>query len=200
MQLAQTSRGAPCAVGRRARQLGEQPFGEGIDVDPRARAQDDGVVHGVPQLAHVPRPWVIEQQPLCRRRERRRRDALGARERRDERRRERKDVLAPLPEGRDVDLDHVEPGVEIPPEPSGAHPSREVVLRGSHHAHVRDLASPREEAEDGSLQRLRQRGDLLEEDRAAVRRRHRLEQLPVGGGCAGEGQTVHGHEATTAAG
>ncbi|OGL00334.1 MAG: hypothetical protein A3E31_01655 [Candidatus Rokubacteria bacterium RIFCSPHIGHO2_12_FULL_73_22] len=91
--------------------------------------------------------------------------------------REHADVLAALAERRHVDRDHVEPVVEVLAEALLPHHLREVLVRGSHDAHVHAQRSRAaeplelallEHAQDLRLRHRGEVGDLVEEQRAAV--------------------------------
>ena len=91
---------------------------------------------------------------------------------------QRRDVLSPGPQGRDVDGDHGEAEVEILAELAGAHLALEITARRRDDAHVgRERLVAADAAELPRLEHPQQRGlhvegelaDLVEEDRAAAR-------------------------------
>ena len=105
---------------------------------------------------------------------------------------QRQDVLAPLAQRCDVDLEHVEPVVEVEPERAALHAGFEVAIGGGDQAHVGlqrarashplELARLEHAQQLGLHQRAHLR-DLVEEQRAA---RRLLDAPDLGGGGAGE--------------
>src|SRR5581483_10436836 len=178
----ETRRGVP----RRRRGLAEveQPDAHGV-----RPAEDDGALDRVLELAHVPRPRVLLEEP-----ERGLGDlryAAGATlaELPEKVADEIPDVLVALAERRDPDLDDAEPVVQIRAEPCGDHLRAEVAVRGGDDPDV-DLAplvaahalhhAVLDDAEDLRLQRGRRVADLVEEERAAVREFELADPLPDG--------------------
>ena len=108
---------------------------------------------------------------------------------------EDRNLLGPLPERRDHDLDHVEAIVEILAETTAGHRLLEVLIGGREHPHVdlhggpssdaRELAVL-EDVEKLALQRGVEVTDLVEKDRPAVRRLELadLELMRAGEGAA----------------
>jgi hypothetical protein len=101
-------------------------------------------------------------------------------------------VLAPLPQRRQVHLDHREPVVQVAAEAALGDLADHVAVGRGHHPHVvalglaraeRDDLAGLEHAQELGLQRDRQVADLVEEQRAAVGRGERA--LAIAGG-AGE--------------
>ena len=54
---------------------------------------------------------------------------------------ERWQVLAPLPQRRDHDLDHIEPVVQVLPEAAGLYIGRQIPVGGAHDAHIHRVSS-----------------------------------------------------------
>jgi hypothetical protein len=89
------------------------------------------------------------------------------------------EILSPLPERRHADREDAQPVVEVRPERSSSHGSRQVTVGRREHAYV-DLQgfvrpdplelSLVEKAQQLRLQLERQVADLVQEDRAAVSR------------------------------
>ena len=158
----------------------------------RLRCERHRALDGVLELAHVARPGVAQKlvgrpgreavtlRPIAAPRPP---GAAG----------EPQDVLAPLAQRRDAQLDDAQPVVEILPEAPRVHLRQQVAVGGRHHAHVH-LAAPvlshpphlalLQRAQELHLHGRRHLADLVQEERAAV---GRLEQArPILRG-AGEG-------------
>ena len=96
----------------------------------------------------------------------------------DERRREIRNVLAPLAQGGHAQLHHIQPVEQIAPEPAGGGLGAQIAIGGRNdvhvdvdrcdRAHALDFAGF-EHAQQLGLHRLRQLADLVEEQRSAVR-------------------------------
>ena len=91
---------------------------------------------------------------------------------------ERQDVLRPRPQRREIELDHVQPVVQVLAEAAVREHRLEVLVRRREHAHVDPLVLGGTErshlvllqhAQELGLQRQRELADLVEEDRAVVR-------------------------------
>ena len=145
------------------------------------------------QFPHVARPGMGEQGVDGRGREARHRSSRPAGRRSQEVCREQRHVGRPLAERRHLDGHHVDPPVQIGPKPARRHQVGKVFVGGQDHAGVdrmRSRSADRLElhvlqhAEELHLHGWRRRGDLVEEDRAAVG----LKELAVAvAGGAGEG-------------
>ena len=158
-----------------------------------SRRQHHHGLDQVPELADVAGPGSLDQ-PL----HRLGRDAAeGAVVRpgqlADEPADQQRDVLPPLAQRREVDVEHVEPVVQVVPERRPGRPPRERPVGGGDDAHVHlDRLGAADPEEGPALQHAQQLGlrgrrdlaDLVEEDGAGV---GQLEpaQPPLGG--AGEG-------------
>src|SRR5437660_4848564 len=158
-----------------------------------AAGKDHRALDQVRELADVPGPSVPTERV-----QRLARDDLhpavhGTREPLDEVAHQGRNVLGPLAERRGMDREHVQPVVEIVPEPLLFHHPKEVAVRRGDEAHV-DLdglrtADPLEllllqDAQQLRLELERDLADLVEEQRAAV---GHLEAADLLGDGAGEG-------------
>ena len=135
-------------------------------------------LHGVLELADVARPVVVDQQPERALRELADLLADLLRQALDEGVGEQGDVLAALAQGRDADVDHVEPVEQVVAERAGRDRLLEVDPRGRDHPHVDAhllAAADAEErallqdAEQVDLELRRDVADLVEEERSAAR-------------------------------
>ena len=165
--------GAAAAVGRR--------LGRGVDqighVDLRAGRQQQRLLDRRAQLAHVALPDVLDAGAQRGAGQRLGRAAEALRRVLQEVLDQQRNVLAPLGERRDDELDDAQPVVEILAELPGAHRRLEILVGGGEHAHV-DLERlvAADALELALLQRAQQLGlrlerhvaDLVEEQRAAV--------------------------------
>ena len=189
---------APLDVREGVPRAGSSPRGAGdlvgkvFGADARAGGEDRRPLDGVRELADVPGPAVAEEEAR-----RLGREAAHARAGPpgrvvEEGLREREDVLRPLAERRDRDLDDAQPVVEVAPEVARLDLPREVAVRRGDDPHV-DLAAPvladaphlalLERAEELRLKAEGDLADLVEEESPPL---GRLEEPgPVGGG-AGE--------------
>ncbi len=179
---------------------------------PLARAFD-----GVLQLADVARPLVAGQEHLGLRREAERSAARPAAGAVQEVRRQEPHVAAALAQRRHLDLDDVQPVVEVAPEAALGNQRLEVAVRGRHDAHVHEprrvLAEPAhlvvlERAQEPDLRGERHVADLVQEQRALVRLLHEPRAVRRGARerspreaeefaldeRLGERSHVHGHE------
>ena len=138
--------------------------------DARAGREQRGALDGVAQFAHVARPAVPQQCTLGRGVER---TAF-----RQEMPCQREDVVGALRQWRQPQFDRVEPVKEILAELARSDQRRQVGIGGADHAHLHlalaIAAEPLEAAGFQHAQQLhlagqRQRADLVEEQRAAVR-------------------------------
>src|SRR5581483_1430583 len=171
--------GRSAGRGTRARERRRDAGGERVRLDDVRRPEDHRALDRVSELADVAGPVVREERILGRLRERERRPARLLREEAEEAPGERQDVLPPLAQRRHRDLDDVQAIEEVLAESSGRDVALEVAVRGREDAHVRapraGLADPLErlvleEAQELRLQARRHLGDLVEEERAALRR------------------------------
>src|SRR6267378_5216140 len=162
-------------------------------LEPPAARKDHRALDQVRELADVPGPRVPTERV-----QRLARDDLdpavhGTREPLDEVAHQGGNVLGPLAERRGLDREHVQPVVEIVPEPLLFHHPKEVAVRRGDEADV-DLdrlrtADPLEllllqDAQQLRLELERDLADLVEEQRAAV---GHLEAADLLGDGAGEG-------------
>ena len=152
-------------------------------------AEDQGALDPVAQLSGIARPGIgLEAlQHACG--DRQGRQAELRRELLHEHPRERLDVVDPLAQRRQVDAHDVEPVIEVGAELPGRDPLGEVGIGGGDEAHVdRDLAvrahgadlAVLDHPQELRLERERQLGDLVEEERAPLRVEE--QPLPRGGG------------------
>src|SRR5437899_516328 len=139
--------------------------------------EHDQPLDRVLELAHVARPRIFAQAGQRLGRELLLPPVLRV-ELGEEPRREPRNLLAPLPQRRHADLDHVEPVVEVFPELTTSHRLFEVpISRGDHaridvdHSVPADAREPEilQHVEELRLQRVRKLGDLVEVDRPFVR-------------------------------
>ena len=129
------------------------------------------------QLPDVARPGVLPEAG-----QRLRRELLGPPvlrvEPREERRNQERNLLSPLPERGNADLDHIEAVVEVLAELATVHRLLQVAIRGGDHARV-DIDQPvspdareakvLEHVEELGLENERQLRDLVQVDGALVR-------------------------------
>src|SRR5437667_1954650 len=162
-------------------------------LEPPAARKDHRALDQVRELADVPGPSVPTERV-----QRLARDDLhpavhGTREPLDEGAHQGRNVLGPLAERRGMDREHVQPVVEIVPEPLLFHHPKEVAVRRGDEADV-DLDRLRtpdplellllQDAQQLRLKLERDLADLVEEQRAAV---GHLEAADLLGDGAGEG-------------
>ncbi|HEU4404828.1 MAG TPA: hypothetical protein VFS43_06010 [Polyangiaceae bacterium] len=147
------------------------------DVDQLAVGHDRRALGLVLQLADVARPPVPPQRLERPRAEAAHGLAQLARLGGEEGLREQRDVVAPLAQRRHVELDHVEPVVQVFAEAAGRDLGHEVLVGGRDDAHVdprRPLGAQRlhlallDRAQQLGLRRKAEVGDLVEEEHAAV--------------------------------
>ena len=100
-----------------------------------AAGDDDRVLQGVPQFAHIPQPGQACQE-RHRERGQRQRGGLQAAQ---EVLRQRDEVLAPLAQGRQMDLEDVQAEEQVVPERPLGHASLQILVRGGQDAHVECL-------------------------------------------------------------
>src|SRR5262249_16508046 len=156
------------------------------DLEQGVGGEHDGGVDDVLELAHVAGPFVATQRFQSSRRHRADVAIALARELAHEVLHEKRDVVAPPPEGRHVDRHHVEAIEEVVAKGPLAYRLPEIDIGGRedahvdrdrpHAAHAIDLAFL-EYPEQARLEIETERADLVEEDRAAVRELE-LAQLP----------------------
>ena len=147
------------------------------EADRRALRHQHAALDRVIELADVARPRMLEQRLQRRRFEAADVLAVALRVLPQEVRRERGNVLAPLAQRRQLDLDRVQPEQQVLPEAAGRDLLAEVRVGRRDDAHV-DLARARradalevaglEHAQQLRLQVQRHVRDLVEEQRAAV--------------------------------
>jgi hypothetical protein len=187
LEIAQRSRhvGGPGALPQRGRQV--------LPLDHLAPAEHDQALDDVLDLSHVAGPGIVHQgiddvrsEPLHATLHAPgilAQEVLG----------ESRDVLAALPERRQVDRDDVQAVVEVAPEAPAVHRLLEVAVRGGEEARVgleSDLASHAlegpflEDAEEEKLCRWRDLPDLVEEQGTAA---GQLETPLLQAGGTGEG-------------
>ena len=186
-------------VGRGGRR-GNGRQAEMLDGHHRHLGQERDPLHHVRELAHVPGPRIGEQgSPRLRREAARGHAVLGARPI-EEVGREAEHVLAALPERRDGEHHHGEPVVEVLAERPGLSRPGQVLVGGRQDPHVHGLAPGAAQPADGPVferfQKLRleglgQESDLIQEDRAVVRR---LEQPGLRVTRVGEGAPLVAEE------
>jgi hypothetical protein len=157
-----------------------------LHVEGLTPAEDDALLDTVLELAHVSRPLVADEEIQRARREPPHRAAVARRELRQEMIGEERDVLRPLAQGRDRDVDHGDPVVEIGAEGPASHRLPEVAVRGRDEADVHPpeaaVADPAEvleleHAQELRLKRQAELADLVDEERAGVARA--ISSLPV---------------------
>jgi hypothetical protein len=165
----------------------------------RALGHRRGVLHRVLQLAHVPRPVVALEQGLDLGCEAQGRATVLPGRAVEEVGRQQPDVLPALAQGRQLDLDHVEPVVEVVAEAPGLGLGQQVAVGGGDHPDVHDpqvvvAQAPQLAALQGAqelhLGGGRHVADLVEEERAAI---GALDQALAVAGGPGEGP-AHGTE------
>ena len=119
-------------VGKRLADL----LGQVLELHAAAARERDGALHGVLELAHVARP-LVAQQLIGGARGEAGDLALHAQRRvREQHPRERQDVVAALAQRRHVQLDDLEPVVEVLAEGAARDAVGEVAVGGGHDAHV----------------------------------------------------------------
>jgi hypothetical protein len=89
-----------------------------VHIDPISPAEDDGPLDDVPQFADISGPMGMLQDLHRLGGETRHRSVAGPAEKDHEPLGQRDEIFRPFPERGKLDLDHVEPVVEILPEPS----------------------------------------------------------------------------------
>ena len=148
------------------------------DLQRLAVAQDRGSLDDRSKLAHVARPLVCSQEQhvsWCRRERPTEEAKSGARR---EMLSHRGDVPPSVPERGEDDREHADAVPEVLPETSLADQPRHVTVRGCDDAHVHGVgvlptdaleAAILQHPEQPDLRGRRQFGDLVEEERAAVR-------------------------------
>src|SRR5258706_15449121 len=160
--------------------------------DDLRRAERDRLLDHVVELAHVARPLRLHQELERFRREGRLLAPVARREDRQEIRGEERDVLGALVERRQLQRHHVQSIVEVLAERADLLLFRELAVRGGNDAHVEGNRARRadgahlarlDHAQQLHLQRQRHVADLVEEERALVRRD---EQAALVGDGAGE--------------
>ena len=107
-----------------------------VGLDEPAFAEHDGALDDVAQLARVARPVVVEQPALGLGREALDRSPRALAHAAEEEASERKDVLAALGEGREVNADHLEAVVEVLAETPVLHELLEVAVSGGDETQV----------------------------------------------------------------
>src|ERR1019366_2549442 len=93
-------------------------------------------LHEIPQLAHVPRPRILHQRLHRRRRNSAKLLPVLVRKLLHEPPHQQDDVLPPLPQWRQINAQHVQPVIQVAPEPPALHALLQRAVRGRHHAHV----------------------------------------------------------------
>src|SRR3989441_6659643 len=143
--------------------------------------EDDRALDGIAQFADVPRPGIGEKCPFRLRRELLRRAARRAGEEAEKAPRQREDLLAPLAQRRDGDLDDVEAEEKVLAEVACADRVVGIATGGGHDAGGRApgprLSHPLEllvlqEAQQLGLDRGRDLAHLVEEEGTTFRRFH----------------------------
>ena len=151
--------------------------GQVLGRDQLAGRDDDRALHRVAQLAHVARPRVAHDQVARRVVEPDHRLALAMREVDGEALGQRELVVAALAQRRQVQVEHVQPVVQVLAQRARALRLLEVAVRRRDHAHVDvDLLAAADAAEIPLLERAQELGlqerrhlpDLVEEDGPAV--------------------------------
>src|SRR5205807_2326726 len=150
-----------------------------LSADLRARAQSERSLQNVLELADIAGKAIAHELVERSRRDLRRGAAGLRRQALQDRGGNERDVLAALAQRRHVQLDHVETVEQVLPEAPCGHQRGEILVGGADHAHVdrvflrrADLAHALflDRPQQLHLHRERQLGDLVEEQRAAVRR------------------------------
>src|SRR3989449_1202061 len=100
--------------------------------------EEDRALDGIAQFADVPRPGIGEKCPFRLRRELLRRAARRAGEEAEKALRQREDLLAPLAQRRDCDLDDVEAEEKVLAEVACADRVIEIAIGGGHDPDVRE--------------------------------------------------------------
>ena len=148
-----------------------------LAADEAAVGQDHGALDGVAQLADVAGPRVGEQLIACLARDARRRAADGFADLGEKRVGQLQDVVEPLAQRRQRDLEDAEPVVEVLAELAALHRRVQVAVGGGNHAdvgveHARAAEAHElallEHAQQLGLHRRRHLADLVEEEHAAV--------------------------------
>ena len=153
-------------------------------------AQHDDALHGVLELADVAGPVILDEDAHGVGRDLDLAAVLGV-EPGQEMIDEHRDLFAPLPQRRDADLDDVQAVVEVFTELMRPHGRLEVAIGGGDEphvgadgllaAHARELAVL-EHVQQLGLKPQRHLADLVEQERALVRRLELSGFLPVGSG------------------
>ena len=139
--------------------------------------EDNHALHQVAQLAHVPRPGVLHQHSHCFRRKSQEGAAVLRREVAHEPAHEEGDVVATLPQRGQIDVEDVEPVVQVGAEAPRFHMLAQRTVRGRDHSHVHfdglHAAHARELAllqhpQELHLRGLRNLGDLVQKKRPAI--------------------------------
>ena len=165
-------------IGKRLADL----LGQVLELDATSARERDGALHGVLELAHVARPLVAQELIGGARGEARDLALHPQRRVREQHPGERQDVVPALAQRRHVQLDDLEPVVEVLPEGAARDAVGEVAVGGGQDAHVDPPALVLADAPDlPLLQRAqeldlharRDLADLVQQQRPAV---GRLEQ------------------------
>src|SRR5690606_6766225 len=162
--------------GGRVRRARPQP--EVVDADDFARGHEDRALDGVRQLTYVARPGVCSELAQRLRLVAADRLAVSAGGTFEEVRGQPRDVLGPLTQRREMDLDRVQPVEQVLAEPALVDLATDVDVRRTDHTHI-DTLRPRrtdalelaglEHAQQLRLLAGRHVPDLVQEERAPVR-------------------------------